>query len=222
MNPSPPKSYPFVLVHGAVRYDVLWNSYLAHEQLHLFDTLIYFKNLRHHLVSKGFDVEQVKLRWSAGVDTEAKILLTFVQNVMKQYNTDRIHLVCHSYGGLVARHMLWNYQNIDIAKVCPLPTLTTPQFVISTSSIFLQHVLSLTTLSTPHLGSSLALYFLGFPIGGSYRKFLKTLPGNVTLESLRFPIPSYSAKEENEILFPITQFNKYSSSTNRCPNPSHH
>ncbi|KAK2945827.1 hypothetical protein BLNAU_19252 [Blattamonas nauphoetae] len=173
-------TYPFILVHGAVRFDILWIKYLPRDYPRFMDSLVYMGHLARVLKDQGFNVESVQMRWASGTRSEAEILHASVLDVLKRYNADKVHLICHSYGGIVTRHMLWNYQNEKISD----------------------HIASVSTFSTPHLGLSISDSLLSSPIGVAYRRFLSHQTNPIPLKSLSCPMVRRRPVPQPTLSFP--------------------
>jgi triacylglycerol lipase len=129
--------YPVVLAHGIARFDFL----LAHLLRNLAlvglplepaaDGLHYFKGIGRHLRRHGFDVAHTNVSFAAGVETRAADLRREITTLLQVRGKRKVHIIAHSMGGLDARHML---VKLDMAD----------------------KVASLTTVGTPHLGTSFA------------------------------------------------------------------
>ncbi|KAK2957232.1 putative triacylglycerol lipase [Blattamonas nauphoetae] len=166
------KTYPIVLVHGVTRFDAFTAHLFKSDKHPLFDGSSYWMKIRPLLRSSGFIVEIAHLSFAASANTQAKLLYDFVRNVLVKHQTPKVHFICHSFGGVVVRHMLWNYQDKNIAD----------------------NVASVTTLATPHLGATSALNAIETVSGTSYRKFLSKLSPPVTLRELGFPTADFLAE----------------------------
>jgi triacylglycerol lipase len=129
--------YPIVLAHGIARFDFLLNFFSkTFDALGLNvdspnDALHYFKGIASHLRSHGFDVYHSSVSFAARVDKRAEDLRNEVNKVLTLRGQEKVHIIAHSMGGLDARHMIVNHGMA--AKVS-----------------------SLTTIGTPHLGTSFA------------------------------------------------------------------
>ena len=137
--------YPIVLAHGIARFDVLRQWFV--DQARPFgvepsDSTHYFRNIGSHLEANGFAVHHAKVSFAAGIETRARELAAEIDGVVKAKATPKVHVIAHSMGGLDARHML-----VDVPGAA-------------------DKVASLTTIGTPHFGSSWADVALGF--GGEY------------------------------------------------------
>ncbi|MCM3902194.1 MAG: hypothetical protein ND866_10850 [Pyrinomonadaceae bacterium] len=129
--------YPIILAHGIARFDFLLNYFsktfdaLGLDVVPGNDALHYFKGIASHLRTHGFDVYHSSVSFAAGVERRAEDLRTEVNKVLGLKNQEKVHIIAHSMGGLDARHMI---VNLDMAG----------------------KVSSLTTIGTPHLGTSFA------------------------------------------------------------------
>jgi triacylglycerol lipase len=129
--------YPIILAHGIARFDFLLNYFtktfdaLGLNRVSANDGLHYFKGIASYLRGHGFDVYHSSVSFAADVEERAGDLRTEVNKVLGLRNQEKVHLIAHSMGGLDARHMIVNH---DMAA----------------------RVSSLTTIGTPHLGTSFA------------------------------------------------------------------
>lgn len=123
--------YPIILAHGICRFDQLLNVTFGLDNQDD-DRLHYFKSIRSTLIEDGFTVFHSRVGWAAGVETRADQLreqLHKYTNGFEDYA--KVHIIAHSMGGLDTRHMIYKHRMQD-------------------------RVASLTTISTPHHGSSFA------------------------------------------------------------------
>jgi triacylglycerol lipase len=82
-------------------------------------------------------------------ESNAQILKTTIERVLAETNAEKVNIIAHSKGGLDARYFIWRYD-------------------------FGDRVASLTTISTPHLGTELADLAYGTPV-------THTLPARMVL-----------------------------------------
>jgi triacylglycerol lipase len=131
-------NYPVILAHGIARFDFLLQRFS--KDLGAFgidfglasDGLNYFKGIARHLRNHGFDVYQSSVSFAAGVERRAADLKREIETALAlRPGKMKVHIIAHSMGGLDARHM--------IVKLGMAET-----------------VASLTTIGTPHLGTSFA------------------------------------------------------------------
>jgi triacylglycerol lipase len=94
----------------------------------------YFRGIRSSLRRAGFDVWHSRVEWAAGVSTRARSLKQNVDGVLEKTGAAKVHVIGHSMGGLDARHMLYDSRDQGIVG----------------------RVASITTIGTPHWGSSFA------------------------------------------------------------------
>jgi triacylglycerol lipase len=126
--------YPIVLAHGIAPFDTLRQRIVEvfRVESRVPDRLHYFRSIASHLRSKGFrEVEHTRVSFAGSVARRAEELQEDINGVLKQTGKDKVHIIAHSMGGLDARHMIVKLK-MD------------------------SRVASLTTIGTPHHGSSLA------------------------------------------------------------------
>jgi triacylglycerol lipase len=126
-------TYPIMLAHGIARFDVLLRDVLKDEG-QADDRTHYFRCIRSTLQAKGFTVEHSSVPWAAGVSVRAAALKGEVERVLALHSAKKVHIIAHSMGGLDARHMLFEHQADKMHE----------------------KVASVTTISTPHLGTCFA------------------------------------------------------------------
>jgi triacylglycerol lipase len=131
------KTYPIILAHGIARFDVGWKDLvqLDNQDNPLLDMFHYFRGIRTMLLKRGFSVYHSSVPWAEEVNKRAEQLRKNVWNVLKQSGAEKVNIIAHSMGGLDARHMLFNDRNKGKIH---------------------QKIASLTTIGTPHLGTSFA------------------------------------------------------------------
>jgi len=125
---------PIVLAHGIARFDVLLQ--ILRDRFHfpeteLGDRFQYFKGIKSHLESHGFQVFHPNEEFAGPVDRRAEQLRDRVNEILAGTGAEKVHIIAHSMGGLDARHMIVDKGMAD-------------------------KVASLTTIGTPHLGTILA------------------------------------------------------------------
>lgn len=131
-------TYPIILAHGIARFDALLQRFsrdlgtlglglgLANDGLH------YFKGVARLLRENGFDVYQSSVGFAAGVEQRAADLKRETETALAvRPGQTKVHIIAHSMGGLDARHMIFNHGMAE-------------------------KVASLTSIGTPHLGTSFA------------------------------------------------------------------
>ena len=129
--------YPIILAHGIARFDFLLNYFtktfdaLGLNWAPANDGLHYFKGIASYLRAHGFDVYHSSVSFAASVQRRSEDLRDEVNKVLSLKNQDKVHILAHSMGGLDARHMIVNHEMAG-------------------------KVASLTTIGTPHLGTSFA------------------------------------------------------------------
>jgi len=130
-------TYPIVLAHGIARFDAGWSKLfeLDNRDDPVLDQLHYFRGIRTMLVKNGFTVFHSSVAWAARVDERAEQLRKNVCDVLERTRAAKVNIIAHSMGGLDARHMLFNDRRRGRIH---------------------EKVASLTTIGTPHRGTSLA------------------------------------------------------------------
>lgn len=125
---------PIVLAHGIARFDILLQILRDRLQLpetEFGDLFHYFKGIKSHLQSHGFQVFDPNQEFAGPVDIRASQLRDRVNDALAATGAEKVHIIAHSMGGLDARHMIVDKGMAD-------------------------RVASLTTIGTPHLGTILA------------------------------------------------------------------
>ncbi|OLE52290.1 MAG: hypothetical protein AUG51_18830 [Acidobacteria bacterium 13_1_20CM_3_53_8] len=139
-------NYPIILAHGIARFDFLLANFIKNlGPLGSFvevatDGINYFKGIARRLRKNGFDVYHSSVSFAAGLPRRAEDLAGEVNRVLELKGCDKVHIIAHSMGGLDARYMIARLGMSE--KIC-----------------------SLTTIGTPHLGTSFADW--GFEHRGS-------------------------------------------------------
>lgn len=130
-------SFPVVLAHGVCPFDFLWNRRLKGDDIdrRRSEKWHYFKGVRAMLEAKGYAAYHSRVSWVAGVDRRAEDLKTHIVDILRKTGAPKINIIAHSMGGLDARHMLFNDRHEGKIH---------------------ERIASLTTISTPHDGSSFA------------------------------------------------------------------
>jgi triacylglycerol lipase len=155
------RNYPIILAHGITRPDYLVDVLV--KKLHLddfsqaYDKLHYFKGIASYLKQHGFEVYRTSVSFAADVETRAQDLVKEIQKILANTGHEKVHIIGHSMGGLDARHMIVNYNMAD-------------------------KVATLTTLGTPHLGSSVADWFIE---NGRWNKIFNALGKVINLEGFK-------------------------------------
>lgn len=130
---------PILLAHGIARFDILLEMLRTKLQLpetELGERFHYFKRIKSHLEAHGFTVFHPNQDFAGPVNLRAEQLRDRVNEIVAQTGAQKIHIIAHSMGGLDARHMI-----VDKGMA--------------------HRVASLTTIGTPHLGTTLADQVIG-------------------------------------------------------------
>lgn len=162
---------PIVLAHGIARFDILLE--IQREKFNmpenpLDDEFQYFKNIKTHLESHGFEpVFHTNQDFAGSVDFRAEQLGNKITKILSQTEADKVHIIAHSMGGLDVRRMIIDFGMAD-------------------------KVASLTTIGTPHLGTVLADHIISK--GGIF--FIEILRKVVKLDLDGFKDLTITACEE--------------------------
>jgi triacylglycerol lipase len=135
------KTYPIILAHGIAPFDFITNRLL--QRLNMlcwdlslaFDRLHYFRLITTHLRHHKFAVYPSRVPFAARAEERAASLAREVLAVLEDSQQEKVHIIGHSMGGLDARRMIVQEDMAD-------------------------NVASVTTIGTPHLGTSFADYGL--------------------------------------------------------------
>jgi len=141
-------TYPIALAHGIARFDFLRETLKQNSQRLLgkvyedileylvkhgvkVDRLHYFRNIRSHLEADGFAVYHTNVSYAKSLETRAVELRDQIKGILRTTGAAKAHVIAHSMGGLDARCMI---ARADMGR----------------------QIASLTTIGTPHHGSSFA------------------------------------------------------------------
>ena len=130
-------TYPIILAHGIVRFDIFTETVLKRFILALLDRsfsrdqLHYFKGITPYLWDRGFEVYTTHVSFAANLQTRAQDLAREVERVLATSGHTKVHIIGHSMGGLDARVMIVAEDMADC-------------------------VASVTSIGSPHLGTSFA------------------------------------------------------------------
>ena len=124
-------SYPIILAHGICPFDRIINPFFLWDNKND-DRFHYFRKIRSTLRSHGFNAFHSRVSWAAELERRASDLKNELILITDNFTIwPRIHIIAHSMGGLDSRWMIYKYQMEE-------------------------RVASLTTIGTPHLGTSFA------------------------------------------------------------------
>jgi triacylglycerol lipase len=96
------------------------------------DRLHYFRGIRSHLESNGFTVRHTSVSFAKSLEARAADLKLQIDGVLTSTGAKKVHVIAHSMGGLDTRFMIAKLEGMR------------------------DRVASLTTIGTPHLGTSFA------------------------------------------------------------------
>jgi triacylglycerol lipase len=127
--------FPIVVAHGIARFDILREIFLNKLRLSeaaVGDRFHYFKGIKSHLEANGFEVHHSSVDFAGSVALRAQQLSEQIDQILNGRTSTKVHVIAHSMGGLDARHMI-----VDVGGMA-------------------EKIASLTTIGTPHLGTSFA------------------------------------------------------------------
>ena len=157
-----PNTLPIILAHGICPFDRIIHPFSAKDNQDD-DRNHYFRKIRSTLLSNGFFAFHSRVGWASGLERRASDLRQEIIRITENFSKwQQVHIIAHSMGGLDARMMIYKYQMQN-------------------------RVASLTTIGTPHLGTSYADWGIkkaGFLLG-LVRPFGLNLEGfkNLTRDS---------------------------------------
>lgn len=140
-----------VLAHGIARFDILREILVNTGTIPDNDNLHYFKGIATHLTANGFNVHTTTVDFASSIDDCARELA----DQIKAINT-KVHIIGHSQGGLNSRHAIVDQGIAD-------------------------QVAMLTTIDTPHNGTSFADYALT-PLG---RLFIEVVRPVINIDGFK-------------------------------------
>lgn len=123
-----------VLAHGIARFSILAEILINSGTIPDNDNLHYFKGIASHLRANGFNVHTTNVDFAGPIDEGASELAEQIKSINRQ-----VHIIGHSQGGLNGRHAIVDHGVAD-------------------------NVAMLTTIDTPHNGTTFADYGLS-PLG---------------------------------------------------------
>ena len=127
--------FPIALAAGIARFDILREILLRKSgipEMEFGDGLHYFKGIKSHLESNGFEVHHTLVDFAGSVNLRARQLGDQINHILSGRTVEKVHVIAHSMGGLDARHMI-----VDMDGMAG-------------------KVASLTTIGAPHLGTTFA------------------------------------------------------------------
>ncbi|GBU27625.1 hypothetical protein R84B8_01160 [Treponema sp. R8-4-B8] len=106
-----PLKYPVVLVHGIYAHDRGKNK-------------IFWGRIPEELEKNGIKVFFGNTDAWGDYETNAQILHTTIEDILRETNSEKVNIIAHSKGGLDSRYCIWKYDYGD--KVASLTTVSTP------------------------------------------------------------------------------------------------
>jgi triacylglycerol lipase len=155
------KNHPIILAHGITRPDYIIDFIKRKLNVQgvslVSDKFHYFKGIASFLRHHGFEAYHTSVSFAADVETRAQDLTREINKILANTGHQKVHIIGHSMGGLDARHMIVNHN-------------------------MAYKVASLTTIGTPHLGASVADWFME---NGRWHKFFNTMGKVINLEGFK-------------------------------------
>ncbi len=163
-------SLPIVLAHGICPFDTLLRPAGCRDNS-VHDRFHYFRNIRTSLLANGHLAHHSRVSWAASLDRRAEGLRNNILQLTQAFaKWPGVHIIAHSMGGLDSRWMIHKYRMEE-------------------------RIVSLTTIGTPHLGSSYA------DIGVRKNMWLIKLSGRIGLSLEGFKdLTRAACMERNQIL----------------------
>jgi len=133
---------PIVLAHGIARFDALRDAIdsIDHEPA-ADDRLHYFRRVKSTLLAQPgwatFAIHHGRVAFAESVANRSAQLRKQIEEILERTGASKVHIIAHSMGGLDARHMMFDDCH---NRKQPIH----------------RRVASLTTIGTPHLGTSFA------------------------------------------------------------------
>jgi triacylglycerol lipase len=133
--------YPIALAPGIARFSFLLDDFIRNmDRVGLspglaLDGISYFKGISRYLHDHDFDVHTTFVNFAGPLQQRSAELKDEIEKILSRTGRSKVHIIAHSMGGLDARYMIAKLGMAD-------------------------HVASLTTIATPHLGSSLASWLV--------------------------------------------------------------
>jgi len=124
-------SFPIILAHGISHFDRVFHPFSEIDN-HDDDRFHYFRKIRSTLIKNGYIAFHSRVKWASDIERRSSDLKKEIEKITENFTRwPRVHIIAHSMGGLDARQMIFKYQMQD-------------------------RIASLTTIGTPHLGTSFA------------------------------------------------------------------
>ena len=122
---------PIILAHGITPFDKIIVPFFNRDN-NDYDRFHYFKKIRSTLKKHAFEVFHTRVSWAGEVRRRARELKDQITVITAGFTRwPKVHIIAHSMGGLDSRWMIYHYRMEG-------------------------RVASLTTIGTPHMGSSYA------------------------------------------------------------------
>ena len=206
--------YPIILAHGIARFDIL-REVLGQTMADIWpgftfptDELHYFRNIRSYLQRRGYVAYHTNVAFAGGLPQRAHDLSVEVERILVESGAEKVHVIGHSMGGLDSRYLLRHN----------LGNLTS-------------RVHSLTTIGTPHLGTSFADWGLAPNNVGQEAIVLLRLLFNLDADGFldlttercaAFNAEAEPFEAENEVVYQVVASAQEETAVFLALQPSHH
>lgn len=127
---------PVILAHGIAPFDALWRPVLrpgVRKHLSPHDKFDYFAGIASYLQAHGYSVYSPRVPWASTASERAAALKARVGEIRARTGADKVHIIAHSMGGLDARHMIVDFDMAD--RVATLTTVGTPHHGTSFANV---------------------------------------------------------------------------------------
>jgi triacylglycerol lipase len=165
-----------VLAHGIARFSILSEILINTGTIPESDNLHYFKGIASHLRANGFNVHTTNVDFAGPIEDCARELADQIKSI-----NQKVHIIGHSQGGLNSRHAIVDHGIAD-------------------------NVAMLTTIDTPHLGTSFADHALT-PLGRLFIEVVRPVlnidgfQGLTTAQARAFNDRAADAEAKNAVIY---------------------
>jgi triacylglycerol lipase len=198
--------YPIILAHGIAPFDVVTKKWIKEGKLvgidlsAGLDEILYFKGMKNFLNGKGFDVEYSSVEFAGSVEERAEDLRKEVERILGQKQKPKAHIIAHSMGGLDSRLMIFNNENKIADKIASLTTIGTPHWGSSFATWAIEHHAD---EALKALGEFINLDGVKDLTVQKWKEFNERLEKSEAHNNIHYQ--TYSSVEEKELIFSLLQ-----------------